>query len=53
MSLISAEKTGTNTYELEIGVSGEDLRAAADQVFKRRVKEISVPGFRRAKPPEK
>ena len=53
MSLISAEKTGTNTYELEIGVSGEDLRAAADQVFKRRVKEISVPGFRKGKAPRK
>ena len=53
MSLISAEKTGTNTYELEIAVSGEDLRAAADQVFKRRAKEITVPGFRKGKAPRK
>ncbi|MDL2232814.1 trigger factor [Ruminococcaceae bacterium OttesenSCG-928-L11] len=53
MSLTSATKKETNTYELEIAVSGEDLKAATDKVYKRRAKDISVPGFRKGKAPRK
>ena len=53
MTLTSVEKKENNIYELEIAVSGEDLKAAMDTVFKKRVKEITVPGFRKGKAPRK
>jgi len=51
MSLKSTQKTGTNTVELEIAVSPEELREAANKVFRRKVKSITVPGFRKGKAP--
>lgn len=51
MSLTSTQKTDTNTVELEIAVGGEELRDAADKVFRRKVKSITVPGFRKGKAP--
>ncbi|MDR2932230.1 MAG: trigger factor [Oscillospiraceae bacterium] len=53
MSLTSAVKKENNIYELEVAVSAEDLKAATDNVFKRKVKDINVPGFRKGKAPRK
>lgn len=51
MSITSHQKTAANTVELEIAVSAEELKAATDKVFQRRVKSITVPGFRKGKAP--
>ncbi|MGI6403210.1 MAG: trigger factor [Oscillospiraceae bacterium] len=51
MSITSNQKTAANTVELEIAVSAEELKAATDRVFHRRVKSITVPGFRKGKAP--
>jgi trigger factor len=53
MSLTSAVKKETNIYELEVAVDGEALKAASDKVFKRRAKDINVPGFRKGKAPRR
>ncbi len=52
MSLVSANKTETNTYTVEISVSAEDFKKAVqDSYFKNR-KNIQVPGFRKGKAPK-
>ncbi len=51
MSITSNQKTAANTVELEIAVSPEELKAATDKVFQRKVKSITVPGFRKGKAP--
>jgi trigger factor len=53
MSLTSAVKKETNIYELEVAVDAETLKAASDKVFKRKAKDITVPGFRKGKAPRK
>ncbi|MBQ7595887.1 MAG: trigger factor, partial [Clostridia bacterium] len=49
--LKSANKTDTNTYTLEVSISGEDFKAAIAEVFKKQRKKISIPGFRKGKVP--
>ena len=52
MSLVSANKTETNTYSVEISVSAEDFKKAVqDSYFKNR-KNIQIPGFRKGKAPK-
>lgn len=51
MSLTSTEKKENNIVELEVAVSAEDLKAATDKVFRRKVKTLTVPGFRKGKAP--
>jgi trigger factor len=53
MSLVSAVKKETNIYELEVAVDAGTLKAASDNVFKRKAKDITVPGFRKGKAPRK
>ena len=53
MKLMSNEKTGVNTVELEISVSAEQLEEAVKRVYTQKVKDISVPGFRKGKAPRK
>ncbi len=53
MSLTSTVKKENNIVELEIAVGAEELAKAADLVFKRKVKSIAVPGFRKGKAPRK
>ena len=53
MSLVSKNNTATNKVELEIKVSAEDFDKACDKVYKRRVKRIEIPGFRKGKAPRK
>lgn len=51
MSLVSSNKTETNTYELTIAVAKEPFQAAISKVYKKQVKNINVPGFRKGKAP--
>ena len=51
MSLVSANKTETNTYAVELAVSAEDFRAAIQQAYMKQRKSIVIPGFRKGKAP--
>lgn len=51
MSLKSSTLKETNTYEVEVSVDGETFGAAVDKVYKKEVKKINVPGFRKGKAP--
>ena len=51
MSLVSANKTETNTYALEIAIAAEDFKAAVQQAYLKQRKSISIPGFRKGKAP--
>lgn len=52
MSLVSANKTETNTYTVEIAVSAEDFAAAVQQAYLKNRKNITIPGFRKGKAPK-
>ena len=49
--LKSANKTETNTYTLEVSISGEDFKAAILKAYNKQKKNISIPGFRKGKVP--
>lgn len=51
MSLKSANKIDVNQYELEVAVDEETFKAAVDKAFKKNVKRMSVPGFRKGHAP--
>ena len=51
MSLIKKELTEKNGYVIEFSVSKEVYSAAELRVYKKEVKNISVPGFRKGKAP--
>ena len=51
MNLVSSNKTETNTYELKVAVDKETFAAAVSKVYKKQVKSINVPGFRKGKAP--
>lgn len=51
MSLKSSKKVDTNRYELEIVVDAETFAKANDQAYKKNVKNINIPGFRKGKAP--
>lgn len=52
MSLKSSKKIETNTYELEVTISGEDFSAAIMRVYNKKKNSILVPGFRKGKAPK-
>lgn len=52
MSLISANKVETNTYELAVSVGAEEFKKGIDKTYKKTVKNITVPGFRKGKAPK-
>ena len=52
MSLKSSKKIETNTYELEVSISGEDFTAAVMRVYNKKKNSILVPGFRKGKAPK-
>ena len=52
MSLKSSNKIETNTYELEVTISGEDFSAAVMRVYNKKKNSILVPGFRKGKAPK-
>ena len=47
------DKKEKNTVEFTITVSAEKFTAAVDEAFKKNVKKITVPGFRKGKAPRK
>ncbi len=49
--LTATEKTGANTYELKISAGAEIFEKELMNQFKKNVKKINVPGFRRGKAP--
>ncbi len=51
MSLIRKELTEKNGYEIEFSVSKEAYAKAELEVYKKNVKSINVPGFRKGKAP--
>ena len=52
MSLKSSKKVETNTYELEVSISGADFTAAVMRVYNKKKNSILVPGFRKGKAPK-
>ncbi len=53
MSLIKSTKSEeANKYELEVKVDKETFTAATTRVYKRQVKNINIPGFRKGKAPK-
>ena len=51
MKIIKAEKTEKSMYELEIAVEKEVFEDACNKVYRKQVKNINVPGFRKGKAP--
>ena len=51
MKLISSNKVETNRYELAIEIDGATFMNAVNAVYKKQVKNISIPGFRKGKAP--
>lgn len=51
MSLKEAKIADKNLYELKIEIDAGTFAEAVNKVFKKRVKNITVPGFRRGKAP--
>ena len=51
MSLVSANKTETNHYELEVKVEKEQFEDALSKAFKKNAPKMTVPGFRKGKAP--
>ena len=51
MSLIKAENIEKNRYDLQISVDSAKFNAAVSAVYRKQVKNITVPGFRKGKAP--
>ncbi len=51
MSLKSSNKVETNRYELVIEIDGTSFMNAVNAVYKKQVKNITIPGFRKGKAP--
>lgn len=51
MKLVSASKTETNTYTIELTISAEDFKEAIRKAYLKQRNSISVPGFRKGKAP--
>ena len=52
MSLIKKESTGKSTYTIEFSVDKDVFAAAVDKAYRKNVKNITVPGFRKGKAPK-
>ena len=51
MSLKESKKIETNLYQLTIDIDSATFEAAVDKVYRKSVKNITIPGFRRGKAP--
>lgn len=51
MSLKSVSKVDTNRVEIEVEVDAASFEAAVDKAYKKNIRRISVPGFRKGKAP--
>lgn len=52
MGLNSSTKVETNLYKLEISVDGATFAEAVKQSYRKNVKKLNVPGFRKGKAPQ-
>ena len=52
MSLVASNKVETNRHELTVSVDGETFKKAINAVYKKQVKNINIPGFRKGKAPK-
>ena len=53
MKLNSSNKVDTNQYELEIELSAQEFEDAVEKAYRKAVKNITIPGFRKGKAPRK
>jgi len=53
MSLTGTNKIETNKYELSVQVDGESFEKALEKAYRKNIKKINVPGFRRGKAPRR
>lgn len=53
MSLVSANKVETNTYELVVSIGAKDFKKGIDKIYKKTAKNITVPGFRQRESAQK
>lgn len=51
MKLVSSNKADTNRYELVVEIDGAAFMKEVNAVYKKEVKNIAVPGFRKGKAP--
>ena len=51
MSLKASSKVDTNRMELEVAVDPETFEAAVSKAYKKNIKRMNVPGFRKGKAP--
>ena len=51
MSLKNANKVDTNRVELEIEVDADRFEAAVNDAYKKNVRKMNIPGFRKGKAP--
>ena len=51
MSLVSSNKTATNTYELQIAIGSEEFEKAVEAAYRKNKNKVNVPGFRKGKAP--
>lgn len=51
MSLVSSNKTATNTYELQIAIGSEEFEKAVETAYRKNKNRVNVPGFRKGKAP--
>ncbi len=51
MSLVSSKKVETNRAELTVEVKGEQFAQAVEAAYRKNLKNINVPGFRKGKAP--
>lgn len=51
MTLKETKKVETNRYELEIFVDAKDFADAIEKAYRKNVKRIAIPGFRKGKAP--
>ena len=51
MSLVSSNKVETNRAELTVEVKGEQFAKAVEAAYRKNLKNITVPGFRKGKAP--
>ena len=52
MSLKSTKEVETNRHELEVQVDGDTFQKAINNVFRKKSKNINIPGFRKGKAPK-
>lgn len=52
MNLKSKTNTEINTHDLVLEVTAEEFAAAVDTVYKKEVKNMNIPGFRKGKAPK-